>query len=233
MTETPTLIDYENSVFIHHHLGLGDHIVCNGMVRFISKTLKDKKLYVVVKQRNAESVFDMYRDNPQIEPYPVIDDDGFYKTNLEWDRLKLIRAGFEKCRRIDWAVSLYDSVNIPFLERWDSFYYKRDNVKEQSVIDALDLPSEFVLVHNVSSVEKFELKFTTNLPIVFVRPIKSCSMFAWLGVVEKAKEVHCIDSSFAHLVESFKRINNNLTFHDAKNDGVIFSKRQNWNFIKY
>ena len=40
--------DIENKEFIlHHHLGLGDSIVCNGMINYLSKDFE--KIYLPVK----------------------------------------------------------------------------------------------------------------------------------------------------------------------------------------
>lgn len=227
------MIHYEKTLFIHHHLGLGDHVVCNGMVRFILKNSDFETIRLVTKTRYEQSVAKMYRDEPRIVLHTVNEDIDFYKSALEWDKVNLARAGFERCRKNDWAMSLYDSLEIPFAERWRSFYYRRDADEENQLIKTLDLPDDYILVHDVSSVGKFNLKINTVFPIVNVRPIENFSVFAWLGVVERANEVHCIDSSFAHIIESFEDINENLHFHDAKNDGVVFPRLQYWNFISY
>lgn len=227
------MTDYSNTLFVHHHLGLGDHVVCNGMVRFIAKHSNCKSIKLVTKHRNETSVKKMYRDDPRITFHLVDEDADFYRSELDWEKILLIRAGFEMCRKNDWATSLYDSVGIHFAERWKSFYYERDTNEEQQLLSALNLPKEFILVHDVSSVGAFDLKISSKLPIVKVSPIDSYSIFAWLGVVQQAKEVHCIDSSFAHIVESFGQINPNLFFHDVKNDGVVFPRLHYWNFVSY
>lgn len=227
------MIDYEKTIFVHHHLGLGDHVVCNGMVRFLLQSFCGYKIRVVVKNKFVGSVAQMYRDEKNIELQPVETDADFYRLPMEWKKVKLIRAGFEKSRRIDWAVSLYDSVGISFKERWDSFYYERNKKDEEKLVQKLNPPEHFILAHNVSSIGKFDLKIDAKLPIIYVSPVDGFRVFSWLGMVERAQEVHCIDSSFAHIVESFVGINQNLNFHDVKNDGVIFSRKQQWNFMQY
>ena len=223
----------KNTLFIHHHLGLGDHIVCNGMVRFCMKHAGFSKIRVVVKKINYSSVFNMFRDDKNIEFETVNTDDDFYKLNYEWNKLKLIRAGFEKIRIFDWAESLYDSAGISFNERWDSFYYKRDQDKEKKLIETLNLPKDFILVHKTASIGELKININTKIPIVYVSKIEDFDIFSWLGVVEKAKEVHCIDSSFLHLVESFKDINKQLFYHNNRNSSMSFQYKQKWNFINY
>ena len=46
--------------YIYHHLGLGDHIICNGLVRKFSSDYNNISLFC--KPHNKESVEFMYRD---------------------------------------------------------------------------------------------------------------------------------------------------------------------------
>ena len=52
-------------LYLYHHLGLGDHIICNSLVRHYCK-LYDK-IYLFVKSHNYESVKFMYHDLNNIE----------------------------------------------------------------------------------------------------------------------------------------------------------------------
>ena len=53
-------------IYIFSHLGLGDHIICNGIVRYYSEIYE--KVFVFVRQHNFSNVSYMYRDNPNIIP---------------------------------------------------------------------------------------------------------------------------------------------------------------------
>ena len=33
-------IETETSIILHHHLGLGDHNICSGMINYLTKNLK-------------------------------------------------------------------------------------------------------------------------------------------------------------------------------------------------
>ena len=69
-----------------------------------------------------------------------------------------------------------------------------------------------------------------------VRPEKlesEQSIFDWMGVIENAKEVHGISSSFTHLIDSME-LKNKLYFHDIKAaHGMGFSLKNNWEIISY
>lgn len=52
--------------FIHHHLGLGDHIICNGIVRYVVKNYDFNNVALVVKNSNLNNVRRMFSDLSQI-----------------------------------------------------------------------------------------------------------------------------------------------------------------------
>ena len=65
-----SLKDIENKEFIlHHHLGLGDSIVCNGMVNYLSKDFE--KIYLPVKDNNYKTIKFLYSENNRVEIFKV------------------------------------------------------------------------------------------------------------------------------------------------------------------
>ena len=58
--------------YLYHHLGLGDHIICNGLVRSLVTTEDYYRL--IVKEHNLGSVQFMYRDLKNLECVPVKND---------------------------------------------------------------------------------------------------------------------------------------------------------------
>ena len=218
------------SALVHHHIGLGDHIICNGLVREILKVGFDF-LYLPVKKQNFETVKKMYSDETDIVCLPVLND----ADVLELSQIrssKLYRVGFEKVRS-DWDVSFYDSIEIPFQKRWDSFKANRDQDKESNLLQLLNINKEedFILIHESGSAGTFPISISdSNTRIIKVEPITNC-MIDWCWVIEQAKEVHCIDSSFIHLAQS---IRSDGFFHDIREptSSIKFSLRDGWKTIK-
>ena len=63
-------------VFIYHHLGLGDHFHCNGVVRFlIQKKHLNKNIKLFAKKKYSEMVKFMYRDIENLEIVPISNDE--------------------------------------------------------------------------------------------------------------------------------------------------------------
>ena len=79
--------------YIYHHLGLGDHIICNGLVRSL---IKDEEMYVLfVKPHNRSTVEFMYRDLKNLSF--IEGDDEFVNNFLKNNKIKredIIVAGF-------------------------------------------------------------------------------------------------------------------------------------------
>ena len=58
-------------IYIYHHLGLGDHFHCNGVVRFLlNKKCKSLKVRLFSKKKYSEMVKFMYRDLNNLEIVP-------------------------------------------------------------------------------------------------------------------------------------------------------------------
>ena len=221
--------------FIHHHLGLGDHLICNGMVRYVAKNYDFKNIALVVKRCNLNNVTRMLSDLPQISFFAVDEDREFieeYHSHLK--SVPLLRAGFENCRNADFDKSFYDSVNVPFRERWDSWHVERESEQEKSLVEELCLDEDYIFVHDKSSVGDYNLNISTNLRQIKPNKLESeKSIFDWMGIIENAKEVHAISSSFVHLIDSMK-LKNKLYFHDIKAaHGMGFSLKNNWEIVSY
>ena len=56
--------------YIYHHLGLGDHIICNGLIRNLINY--DDKYFMFIKQHNLVSVKFMFRDLKNIDYSNII-----------------------------------------------------------------------------------------------------------------------------------------------------------------
>lgn len=224
--------------FIHHHLGLGDHIICNGLVRYLAKNYGFENIALVVKKSNLNNVTRMFLDLAQVSFFAVDEDREFieeYNSNLK--SIPLLRVGFEKCRNGDFDRSFYDSANVPFQERWNSWNLERDYEQEAKIIEELGINGDYIFVHDTSSVGKYDLKIESKLPQIKPKKL-DCekSMFDWIGVMENAKEIHCIDSSFMHIVDSYK-FENDKYYHTIKTtvlrNGIGFSLQNNWRTVNY
>ena len=196
-------------MYIHHHLGLGDHIICNGLVRYLTRFETD--VTIAVKKHNAASVKAMYADTNFKFDEVDIDQD----AAKHWDRPGTYRIGFEKCDLKNWEESFYNQYHIDYSERWDSFHCERNKESEQRLLDSLNLPDEFAFVNTTASTGKQKIDVDTALPIIELQYLTD-NMFDWTAILERATELHTIDSSIFHLIKQ-ARFNKRKVFYDTKN----------------
>lgn len=215
--------------YIHHHLGLGDHFICNGLVRHIIDRDKPEKVSLVVKKSNLQNIQRMFRDREEVEFYPIEKDSDFVPQK----GVPVLRVGFENCKNMKFDKSFYECVMVPFSERWDAWYIDRDLDKEREVQLHLKAEKDYIFVHDKSSTGNYKLNIRSDLRQI--KPTKipcESSVFDWIGIIENAKEIHAINSSFVHLIDSVKT-NGKLYYHDIKPNTVGFSLRKNWEIVSY
>lgn len=187
-----------NEFYIYHHLGLGDHFICNGLVRELVKDMVEP--YLFVKNHNLETVFQMYEDT-NLQFVPVKDDNDV----LDYSKKGVsgIQIGFQDLNQHDaFDKQFYRLAGVSFEKRWTSFKINRHKKKENSLIYGLNLPAKFALLHEDESRGYVVDRNRINLPIVKLRPIQGFTMIDWLGVADLAEEIHVIDSSFMFLLDS-------------------------------
>jgi len=200
---------------IYHNLGLGDHILMNGAVRHILKKEKLDHIRLVCKEHNAENVIHMYRDEPRIEVCTINNQPNataeikaanwinWYVSHINnesiaFPMLNLVYSGGEGFEKI-----FYEKSGIAIEERYNSFYFERDAERELRLLEKVNPPDNYALIclnSSRSSIEKTDLK--TSLPIVEFENIEDDLIFDWIPIIKNAKEIHSVNTSFFHLVNS-------------------------------
>jgi len=224
--------DFENLV-IHTHLGLGDHFICCGLVRKLALKGDYKKYYVAVKKNNFSSVKPLYSDLENIDFIVVTQDNevgGSLPPNSEY-----LRVGFFQRPWLRFDIGFYDQVGFDIKDKYEYFKINRNIEKEKEVIDKVCPQGDFIFVNNTSSSGTFDFKIDNNLPVVLPDPSLEFAAVDYLGVIEKAKEVHLLHSSFLCLTDlALNR--GELFFHRVKkssDDELNPDLRLNWTKIDY
>jgi hypothetical protein len=206
-----------NINYIHQHLGLGDHLICNGLIRNLIRDYD--KTYLFVKHHNLPSVQFMFRDLSNLELIAVNDDFGvndyISKNNLS-QKLTIIGHHNTFCCGPMWDENFYKSMNVDHQKRWTDFYVERDFIKENNQYEKLNPNDEkYALIHNKHSGGLDGINYDligNNLKRIFVE--QADTIFDYLKLIDNAEEVHCVNSSFFHLVDLHTTTpNQNLVFH--------------------
>jgi len=250
----------ERELYVHHHLGLGDHIDCNALTRIVSKNIYFNKIKIFAKQKYSKMVEFMYRDEPKINvvaipginEYKEIDD---YISHRPYDPRymrddqvgQVLRVGHEN---YPWgqeeklgmgcAEIFYKLVGIDFQKRFDEFYFERDLKEENRVYLKLNPDNEdYVFVHDDPK-RGFEIGDEKIIDfygkkIKIIRNDITENIFYFCKILENAKQIHCMESSFRSLIETLN-INGELFFHNFREGASGYlgnSTQQNWKEVKW
>ena len=227
-------------LYLHHHLGLGDHIICNGLVRSLVSTKGNVTLFV--KNNNLPRVQRMYDDEPRIHLVSVptgVDEYSFVDAHVYSNGGKLLRVGFDQLQKspsMNFDQVFYIYAGVPYSHRWDRFFIRRDPNEEERVLRKLNPTGEpYVFVHDDPS---RGFSFTPLNPNGFrvIRNDVSEDIFSMIGVLENASEIHCMESSFRCLIEHLPNVNCPLFLHtnvrtDWHGETIVSGNRKNWTIV--
>ena len=186
------------SLYIHHHLGLGDHFVCNGLVRHILEFEKEEVI-LAVKRPNYETVKALYADNT-LTLDPVVNDSEAGNNGLGKNYLK-IGFKFTWARLSYWEKSFYDQLYIPYDYRLTKAHIPRNNLREKKLYDEVAPPEPYAFCTTSCSKGNIDVNMDTQLPKVFLSQ-KTPNLLDWLMVIENAQEIHTIDTSVFQLIKN-------------------------------
>lgn len=218
-------------MIIHHHLGLGDHFVCNGLVNFIAKQ-NTGSIDLICKKHNLPTVEYLYSENNKINVVPI----EYNKNELEavneygvLNNKTILRIGFQYCDPNNWDKSFYKQTGIDFIERYR--FFKLPRSKPNPILQP---PSDkYIFVHNQSSDGVFDLALKSDLPKVYVKKEDTDNLLSYIDLIQNAEEIHCINSSLFHLIDSMPCTTTKLYYHDVRKHPCSFEVSYKWIVVNY
>ena len=117
------------TLFVHHHLGMGDHIICNGLIRSLLGTNSVfQSIAVFAKERNYKRVQRMFDDDSRITVISIPSDaNEVLYVNAVVEQYKIcdfIRCGFGMGDNLqnmglvsNFDEGFYACAGIPFREK--------------------------------------------------------------------------------------------------------------------
>lgn len=219
-----------SKIILHHHLGMGDHFVCNGLVNYLSQ--KYDSIYLACKKSNFNTINFLYSDNYKVNLLSIGDSEHLdVKYFSEFMNIPVLRVGFEFCDRSEWNTSFYAQLGIDFSVRYDMFHIP-DSLPNEEEIYQLFSKDKYCLVHRESSESKYNLKIDTELPIVEIEKTTDPygNLLNYRKLIQNAEEIHCVNSSVFHLVDSIDT-NADLIYHDVRKRDFKISDK--WRIIEY
>ena len=127
---------------------------------------------------------------------------------------RVIDLGIGIGRKLDWQIPFdvwkYQEAGVPFEEK-QHLQLNRDYEKETTLKKKLNLKKPYTITHSIGHYRSYDFQIPDG---VEVKPVSDFSLIDWIGVLEDAEKIYCLDSSVSNLV-----------------DGLGLSKRTR--FIKY
>ncbi len=233
------------TIFIHHHLGMGDHIICNGLVRsLIGNNSLFQSVAVFAKERNSKRVQRMFDDDPRIMVISIPSDaNEILYANAVVEQYKIcdfIRCGFGMGENLEsmglvsnFDEGFYACAGIPFENRWTHFRLRRNRETEQQVLARLNPTGQpFAFVHDDPS-RGFILNPDLPKELAVIKNDPSIDMFDMISLLENASEIHCMESSFRCLIEHIDTITCPLHLHtsvraDTNGNFLLSTSKKVW-----
>ena len=233
------------TLFVHHHLGMGDHIICNGLIRSLLGTNSVfQSVAVFAKERNYKRVQRMFDDDSRITVISIPSDaNEVLYVNAVVEQYKIcdfIRCGFGMGDNLEnmglvsnFDVGFYACAGIPFEHRWTNFRLRRNTESEQKALNQLNPTGQpFAFVHDDPS-RGFILNPNISKELHVIKNDPSIDVFDMISILENASEIHCMESSFRCLVEHIDTIMCPLYLHtsvraDTNGNFLLSSSKKNW-----
>ncbi|MDO8591214.1 MAG: hypothetical protein Q7R65_04545 [bacterium] len=184
----------------------------------------------------------MYRDLGNL--IVIKGDESFAKSfctlhGTEYTEVKII--GFENLDRqsgVPLEKQFYQNAGVDLTKKWDSFFVERDYEKEQTLFKGAELIGEYVFLHEdkernyLIDKNKIDKKYKIFVP----DPKLTENIFDYCTIIEKAKEIHAIDSSFMFLIDCLKYENpeQKLYVHRYARENEVWKfpiLKKNWNIL--
>ena len=245
----------KQSMVLYHHLGLGDHFFCIGLVNYFSE---HHHVHLACKIQYLTTIKPLYKDNHNVTVFPIFkaediywpnfripDDVRIYADTLE---LPLTTVGFQNMWDYNtvWYRSFYCQHNIPYDYRYEKFKIPRTSPNAQPLYNQMITTPDYILVHDVSSVsDGYPIDILQGRPegsipnIIKILPDISNNLLDWIDVIRNASEIHVVPSSVFCLVDSIaSSLNASLYYHDIRQWADIWHSDverpgTNWKVITY
>lgn len=244
-----------NEIVVVHPFGLGDHLICNGLINSLCDDFSKIWLPVmaVPPHNNIATISGLYSDNQKIGVLPL------NRFLHHWEPLTSFQATYEqfnvpilelsmfKNRPDDciWYEWFYRQTNVPYNFRTTKFHIPNKFLDDWSLYNEIIPSKNYVLVHNSwSTFSNYPFDWNRcdshdeTLEKVFLNPNHRHNLLDWSRIILEAEEIHVTPSSLFLLVWHLgNKVNARKYFHDVRNTQETVSHEElinlGWNVIDY
>jgi hypothetical protein len=216
------------TIVVHHHLGIGDHFICNGLVNHLAD--QHELVHLACKRQYMPTVACLYSDQPRVDVFPVDDEHADVAAFAARVGAPLLRVGFEHCDPSRFDRSFYDQLAIPFEYRFTKFRLPARIPGEDELFALLAPEGPYAVVHREKSYGPYRLRLGTTLPVLEIRGGRFDNLLTYRKLLERAAEIHCINSSVIHLASGIETRARRF-YHDVR--PLDFELAPGWTTVSY
>lgn len=207
-------------IILYHHLGMGDHFTCNGLVHSISSNFT--KIFLICKERYYPTIKHMYEDFTYIEVVPIQKEPEDIQPFAQKNNLNILSVGFQHIDPMRVERSFYEQLDLPYDLRFTNFKLPKNLEGSKKFYERVksNLGNDYVFVHNQSSDSRYNLQINTSLQSFVCSMQDTNDLFDYVYTMINAKEIHVINSSLYCLMISLYKLNllnaNKIVFHNCR-----------------
>lgn len=203
----------KSRVLLDFHHGMGDEIICNGLVREYCKTYETVGIFCLA--RNYPSVSFMYRDLSNLRIHVVQSHRERYRFRFlntfrfgsnRYDEIRVIDA-YDDEAGIRFERQVYKKFSVPLEKKWDSFFVEREKEREETLFRRTGLSQPYQFVHDDSRFPLDRSRISATLPVIQPTKKLTDNVFDCCLLIERAAEIHVVDSSFIVLIDCLPYVN--------------------------
>lgn len=208
------------SVIVHHHLGIGDHFICNGLVHTISDEYDE--IHLICKTACFNTVRHLYEDFPNIKVIPIDDEPGDAFRYAAATGIPLARIGFDDLDRNNFERSFYELINAPLENRITRFRFPKnlDNSIAFYKNVIYNMGEDYIFVFNTSTHCTHNLKIESNKNQFVANKADTNDILDYIHTIMFAKEVHFINSGLWPMIVQMFHMKmlrcDKIYFHDVR-----------------
>lgn len=248
-------LKFMEKIYLGCPLSLGDYFVCNSLV--LTWCQQATQVHIPVVPQFIPTVAALYQDHANVIITPFLGnqiEDQYIQENqlhpinlreiLQYVKIPLhgsseiIQVPVNKGRQI------YEYFDIPYSSRYLNFQLPQNIPNSLPLMHKLNPHNEpYVLFHKHTNkhvgglpIDLSSWRPAANLPdkkIIEVELGHTANLLDYWELIQHADEIHCVPSSFYHLVDSVaNKISAMLFYHNYRND-IVNQINTRWNGSKW
>ena len=234
------------------HYNMGDHLICYGFIQAYSSFYDEIVLTTKDDPKQLPNIERLFSSLPNVrlttERFPddqydkIISSGWWFQQVSHWYQYPVPKTPFPFNEDMIFDRFWYKLAEVPFNMKWDGFYLKR-NIKRELEIkyDMLGIKDneEYAFIHedvyNKDEDRTIKRKYIDpNIRLISITDYPEISILDTSYLISRAKEVHCINSSFRTFIDLMGIKHNNLNYHKytRSNPAEQVAVRLKWNTLE-